>query len=533
MSGLAARMLCGFGVVGAGLCSPAEAQRLELVPFADIRQVGQASLNGGNSDDVTYTEVSTGIAARTNTRRIVASLGYRFSYRVSEAGPSNNQTQHNGEGRFQMEVLKDILSLDAGVLATQSRVDAGGASPQFSSASNSNLTQTYAVYIQPTTRHRIGELNLLGSYRFGYVTNEGSSGNPVGPPTDRFNSSRNQLGSVQMGMGIGALPFEWALSGQYQLEDASQLDQRFRSFSTALDIKQPIAGAFALAASVGYDNNRQMSRDAMLDPLTGIPVTDDKGRFITDKSQPRKLIYEQDGFVADAGVIWRPSQHTRVEARMGRRYGSLTYSGLIEMRPGDRSTINVIVSDRLNSFGRSVTGGLASAPAQLDLGNNDPQTSFQTCLFGVSGNGSCLGGALGQASATSYRDRTVTAIFTRKLRRLSLTMGAGYTRRTYIDDPDEVFSLDGVVDQLFYLQGNGSLVMARDAGLSFAFSANWFKNGQAGVGDVMSWSVNGTYYRLLGRGLRAEASLGLESSKRDGFTADMLGRAQLGVHYDF
>jgi hypothetical protein len=53
------------------------------------------------------------------------------------------------------------------------------------------------------------------------------------------------------------------------------------------------------------------------------------------------------------------------------------------------------------------------------------------------------------------------------------------------------------------------------------------------VGDVLSYSVNGTYYRILGRGLRAEASLGLESSKQEGLTADILGRAQLGVHYDF
>lgn len=533
MSRLGAKILCGFGVAGAGVCGPAWAQRLELVPFAEITQVGQASLSGGATDSVTYTDMSSGLVMRTNTRRIVASLGYRASYRIAEAGPNQKSFQQNGEGRFQMEVFKNILSLDAGVLATQSRVDAGGSSQQFNSVSNNNLTQTYAFYAQPTTRHHFGDLNVIGSYRYGYVINEGKTQAVVGPPTNRFDSSMSHTASLQTGMGIGTLPFEWGLSTQYQLENTNQLDQRFRNYNASLEVKQPIGDTVAAVASAGYESNHQAQDEALVDTVTGIPVTDKDGRFLSDKSKPRKLIYEQDGFIADAGVIWRPSRRTRVEARVGRRYGGLTYSGLVEMKPDDRSTLNIAVTDRINSFGRAVTGGLAGAPAQLDFSGNDPQTAYQTCLFGVSGNGSCIGGALGQAAASSYRDRSVTAIYSHTMRRLSFNFGGGYTRRTYIDDPTAPFSMDGIVDQLFYLQGAGSVAMARDSGLSFALSANLFKNGQAGVGDVISYSLSSSYYRLLGRGLRADASLGLESSKRDGFKADMSGRAQLGVHYDF
>jgi len=534
MSGFAARMMCGVGMATAGIFSPAAAQRLQLVPFADIRQIGQASLSGGNNDNVTYTDVSTGLAAQTNTRRIVASLGYRFSYRIPEAGRGETSVLHNGEGRLQMQVIKEMLSLDAGVLATQSRVDAGGASPQFNSIDNRNLTQTYAVYVQPTTRHHFGEVDVIGSYRYGFVKNEGRDLSPTpAPQTNRFDNSRNQMGSLQIGMGIGELPFEWNLSSQYQREDASQLDQLYRSYNVALAFKVPVADAFAAVGSFGYESNEQSSRPVIRDPLTGAPVTDSKGRFATDKTQPRTISYDQSGLIADAGVVWRPSRRTRLEARVGRRYGGLSYSGLLEMQPGDRSTLNVVATDRINSFGRSITGGLANAPALLQFSGNDPQSSFQTCLFGLSGNGSCLGGALGQATGLAYRDRSITAIFSRRMRKLSINVGGGYTRRTYIDDPTQLVSLSGVVDQLFYLQGSGSLVMARDSGISFAFSANMFKNGQVGVGDVVSYSTNGSYYRLLGRGLRAEASLGLESSKQEGSPADLLGRAQLGVHYDF
>lgn len=533
MSRFAARILLGFGLLGTGLSSPAWAQRLELVPFADIRQTGIATLKGDRDDSVTYTELSTGLAARTNTRRIVASLGYVFSYRIAEAGRNEKSSQHNGEGRVQIELIKNMLTIEGGGLATQSRVDAGGASQQFANVSNNNLTQTYSGYIQPVTRHHVGDLDLTASYRFGYVKNEGRSPNALGVPTDRFDSSTNQTGLLQAGMGIGALPFEWTLSGQYQREDASALDQKFLSYTATLQVKVPIADTVAFVASSGYETNRQSTAQELIDPLTGVPVIDSSGRFVADPTKPRVLTYDQEGLIGDAGVIWRPSRRTRLEARVGRRYGGLTYSGLLEMQPDEQTTLNVIVSDRLNSFGRSVTNGLASAPVQLDFNNNDPQTAYQTCLFGVRGNGTCLGGALGQAAATSYRDRSLTAIYTHRLKRLSISLGGGYTRRTYIDDPNSLFSLDGVVDQLFYMQGSGTLAMSRDAGLSFAFSANWFKNGQVGVGDVISYSVNTTYYRLLFRNLRAEASLGLESSKQDGSTADMSGRAQLGVHYDF
>ena len=200
MSSFAARILLGFAMVGTGMCSPAFAQRLDLVPFADIRQTGLMSLkgdgnaNGAGNDNVTYTEVDVGFAARKNTRRIVASLAYRFSYRIAEAGRNERSTQHNGEGRIQMEVIEDALTMDAGVLATQSRVNAGGAAPQLNTLDTSNLTQTYSTYIQPTTRHHIGDLNMVGSYRIGFVTNQGKTPTTVGPPTQPFRSQHKPAG---------------------------------------------------------------------------------------------------------------------------------------------------------------------------------------------------------------------------------------------------------------------------------------------------------------------------------------------------
>ena len=124
-----------------------------------------------------------------------------------------------------------------------------------------------------------------------------------------------------------------------------------------------MADTVALIANGGYEANEQSSREVLIDATTGLPVTDSNGGFVGDKSKPRKLTYDQKGLTASVGVIWRPSHRTRLEARVGRRYGGLSYSGLLEMQPSDKTTLNVIVSDRINSFGRAVTSGLASPGA--------------------------------------------------------------------------------------------------------------------------------------------------------------------------
>ena len=94
-------------------------------------------------------------------------------------------------------------------------------------------------------------------------------------------------------------------------------------------------------------------------------------------------------------------------------------------------------------------------------------------------------------------------------------------------------TLSGVVDQSFF--GNVALGtrLTRTSGVSFSFSGNLFKNGQVGASDVIAGSFNSNYYRSIGRSIQLNANLAVDASKQDGTTADISGRARLGLQYKF
>ena len=76
-------------------------------------------------------------------------------------------------------------------------------------------------------------------------------------------------------------------------------------------------------------------------------------------------------------------------------------------------------------------------------------------------------------------------------------------------------------------------ILTRKSGISFSFRGSLFKNGQVGQPDVKSGSFSTNYYRTFGRGIRLQANMTVDASKQDGITADVSGRAQLGLQYQF
>ena len=91
-------------------------------------------------------------------------------------------------------------------------------------------------------------------------------------------------------------------------------------------------------------------------------MVDSRGRFVTDPASPRRIAYDFDGIFWDAGVIWRPSRRTFLEARVGRRYDSMSYTGSLSYQMGSGSGIQVGVYDSVQTFGQQVNGTLASLP---------------------------------------------------------------------------------------------------------------------------------------------------------------------------
>ncbi len=529
------RSLVCLGIAGAGISAPALADRPKIDPFISIDQFTEQQLNG-DGDSVTYSEVSAGVQAEFKTRRIVSTVSYRFAQRIPEAGDSRRDVSHDGVARVRIELVKDLLSLDAGAIATHTRVDAGGAAPQFNSPNAANLTQVYAAYASPSLAHAFGEANVAASYRYGYVVTDGSSAAPAAgvPRADRFESSMSHQADLSLGMKRSSLPFDWTVRGQYQQERASQLARHYETINGSAEVVLPVTGTIAVVASGGYEKTQTSERKALLD-ANGAPVLTGKGGFVVDPTSPRTLTYDVSGFIGDGGVIWRPSHHTRLEARAGYRYGGFTTSGIFEYQPSARSGLTLIVFDRIDSFGRGITDGLAASSPSFDPTSvNGATNPYQTCLFGKEkGTGSCIRGSLSSASASTYRSRGANFIYSYQLRRTALSVSAGYTRRTYIDDPNAPVSLDGVVDEAWYFQGSIGRQLTPDSGINFAFSGDLFKNGQAGAPDVTSVALNGAYFRTFGKGLRAQALVGIEASKQDGVATDVSGRAQLGMRYQF
>lgn len=535
MRKLLSRTLQGL-LVGGAACSAAHADRPQIGAFFDIQQVADAQLHGPGADDVTYTEVAGNLAAQITNRRITLSGTYRLSYRIPEMGEIEKSLNQDGLLRFNALVIDEWLNIGGGAIITRSRVDPSGAAPASNVGNGKNLAQTYSSYLEPTIAHRIGDFQLGLTYRYAYTKNEGSQQVfSVGPPVNRFDSSKSQTVQSRIGMENSSLPFDWTLVSDYRHENTTNQAEHFRGINAIGEIKWPIARTVALVASGGYEKTRISQREALLDPITGIPVLGDDGRFIVDPASPRVLTYDMAGLVGDAGIIWRPTRRTRLEARAGYRYGGLTFSGLLETKPSDRTGLTVIVTDRVESFGQGVSNNLAGSPAGLDLSQSlDPNSSYQDCLFGKqAGTGRCLGGTLGQAAASSYRERAANVIFTRAMRQWSVTGSVGYTRRTYFDDPNSPVSLAGIVDQSFFGNLGIQTQLSRVSGVSFSFAGNLFKNGQVGAADVVSGSASANYYRSFGRGIQLQALVAVDASKQDGITADVSGRAQLGLNYRF
>lgn len=536
MSSVTSRMLLGLFVGGAA-CGAARADRPEIGAFIDTQQVAETQLHGPGEDDVTYTEVSGTLTAQIKNRRIVASGTYRLSYRMPEAGDVGKSFNQDGLMRLQANVIDEWLTMETGAIVTRSRVDATGAAPQFNFGDPKNLAQTYSAFAQPTISHRLGDLGLGLSYRYAYTQNETTQDAPTtsGPINDRFDSSKTQRVTLDLGMDPGALPFGWKVASEYRHENTTNLAEHFRSFNMIGEVRVPLADKpIALVASGGYEQIRTSERSALLDPVTGLPVRGKGGRFVVDPASPRLLTYDVSGLVANAGVIWKPSRRTRMEARVGRRYGDLSVTGLVELRPNERSGLTFIVSDRVESFGQGISDGLAGTPPAIDVSQVDPASPYQQCVFGkTKGSGQCLNGALGQASASSYRERAANIIFVRSMRIWTFSGSLGYSRRDYIDNPNSPVSLDGVVDESFFGNMTFGRPLSRTSGLSFSFSGNLFKNGQVGAADVMSGSFSTNYYQSFGRGIRMQASVAVDGSKQDGTATDVSGRARLGLQYRF
>mgnify|MGYP003145079833 FL=1 len=520
-----------------GLVAPvaeARERKADIAPYIEIQQVLVADVKDG-SDVLTYTSVAAGIDSSVRTRGAEAQVNLRYERRFFYQDNLGDDDIVTGLARGAVQVVPNVLSLEAGGIATRSRIDLRGEAPSNTVGNIDNVTQVYSVYAGPNLSTRVGDLDVNANYRVGYTKVENKSTGTLPPgqlPIDVFDDSVSHSASASVGMQPGDLPFGWSVSGAWEREDGGQLDQRFEGKYVRADVTVPVSSNLALVGGVGYEDIEISERDAVRD-INGNPVIGDDGRLVTDESSPRQLSYDQDGIIWDAGVLWRPSRRTSLEARVGQRYGSETYFGSFGYQPNQNTALNISVYDTVSGFGNLLNDNLANLGTSFSSTRNPLSGELNGCAFGQTSS-LCFNDVLQSAASSSFRARGVNGQYTYTTGAWNAGLGVGYARRRYFASQlGAVSAVDGLVDENYY----ANLSIGRQLDTYSSFDANVYANlldsGFANAPNVLGIGANAAYYRQILPGLQGTAAVGLDSFQQDGFDSEITASALLGLRYDF
>ncbi|MGS1017621.1 hypothetical protein [Allosphingosinicella humi] len=516
LSGVAAFLLA---FIACGTATPAMAAKTEILPYIELQQVVTAELDNGG-DVLTYTAVAAGVDGRVRTRRVEAQISYRYERRIAWDKDLADNDVHSGLAQARIQVVPNALSLDAGALAARSRTDGSGPAFAFAGVDDARAAEVYSLYAGPTLSTRVGPLSVGAAYRLGYVHVDDNvrlaGADPAGRLVlDRFDSSVSHDFTASIGMGPGELPFGWTLGGGYVREDLNRLDQRFEGGYVRGDVVVPVGPTLALTGGVGYEDMEASQRDILRD-ANGLPVLTTGGRLIADKTKPRLLAYDQSGLIWDVGVIWRPSRHTELQARGGRRYGGTTVTGSFEHKFNSRDAVRAEIYDGVSSFGRVLVDDLSGLPTNFEVNHNPLGQNvggIGGCVFGEeAGTGVCFDNALQSIGTSNFRMRGANILFSGRRGPWSFGLGANYVHRNYLA-PRLVpggFSLDDVTDENISVGAHLGRALSRTSHLGLDAHATWYDSGIAGTSDAFGAGVSASYYRtFLFDRLRGQAAIGL------------------------
>ncbi len=512
----------------------AQKRQVQVTPYLEVSQAFFADLKNGG-DVLTYTTITSGVDASVRTQRTEVQVNYRYDYRYSWNRNQGDQQVHSGIARARQIVVPNLLSLEAGAIATRTRVDIRGAAPNTLIGNPNNVTQLYSVYAGPSLATNFGELQVGANYRFGYTKVESRNRGVLAagqPLLDVFDSSTSHVATATVGMGTGTLPFAWTVSGGYEREDAKQLDQRFESKFVRGDVTVPVTETIAAVGGVGYEDIEASQRDALRD-VNGAPVLDGNGRFQTDPNSPRQLSFDQSGLIWDTGVVWKPSRRTQAEFRVGRRYGSMTYTGSLSYQINEAMAFQAGLYDGVQTFGRQLNQSLAALPTQFTVARNPFGNQVAGCIYSVAGNGGCLDAALQSVATGTYRSRGLNAVLSYQRGPMRAGIGGGYAQRKFFAPNSAFFSTNGVSDQSYYLQAFIARQLDEISSIEASVYANLFNSGILGAPNVIGTGATAAYYRRFGSRFTGSAALGLYSSRVDNVGSSLTGSALLGAKYEF
>ncbi len=510
---------------------------VKVEPYIEVSQIAVAELSPGD-DVVTFTQLAAGVDASITGRRNGASVSLRVEQNIGYGDNAQDSTTVSGLARGYTTIVPNALTLEAGGLAATTRVDGNGASTLNPLVNEDTESNIYSAYAGPTLSTQMGDVAVNANYRIGYTRVEAPDALVTAPgadPIDVFDDSVSQSAKVHLGTKPGEpLPIGVGVGAGWNQEDISNLDQRVRDAYVRGDVQVPLGETLALVAGIGYEDVEVSSRDAVVDPVTGLPVLGDDGRLVTDKSQDRQIAYDVSGLIWDAGIIWRPSSRTSFQASVGRRYDSTTYYGNLAWAPSKRESLNVSVYDTVSGFGGQLNTALANLPTEFSAGRNSLTGDLGGCVSGPDGAG-CLGGVLGSVRSSVFRSRGVAGSYSVSAGRLSAGIGLGYDRRRFIAAPGTILgSADGRSDESYYVAAFLSGEIDRNSSFTTNLYGNRLESGFDLAGDVTTVGGSAAYNRSITGRLSARAALAVdhimtEASPED-FTA---ASALIGLRYGF
>lgn len=190
--------------------SPANAQEgqqrnVRVQPYIEVNQVLSAELTPGD-EVVTYTQVAAGVDLNAQGRNSGASVSVRYERNIGYGDRVDTDTV-SGIARGYLAVVPRTLTIEAGGLASRTRVDGTGAVSPNPLVSEDAESQIYSLYAGPSLSTRVGPVKVDGIARIGY--NRLETVNAIidanGDPVDAFDDSVTYNGQVRVGTRAGDL----------------------------------------------------------------------------------------------------------------------------------------------------------------------------------------------------------------------------------------------------------------------------------------------------------------------------------------
>lgn len=513
---------------------PHRSGRITVQPYIEAAQVLNAELSPGN-ETLTYTRLAAGVDAGIDGRNTKGALSLRYEHRFGW-GDASDSDVISGIARVSAAIVPQTLAFEAGALATHARTNGDGGAVFGSLVDDFGSTDIYSIYAGPALRTHFDDLEVTANYRFGYTRVEDNDASLLGldgDGADIFDESTVHTANARAGFAPDTiLPIGIGVGGGIYREDISNLDQRIDDRTVRADVTVPVSPTLAFIGGVGYEDVEISSRDALRDS-GGNPVVSN-GRYVTDKSAPRRLAYDVDGFIWDVGVLWRPSPRTSLEAHLGRRYGATTVYGAFNWQTTRRSQLNISVYDNVAGFGGQLNRSIEALPTEFTANRNPISGDLFTCVGSKTQGAACLDNVLGSLRSATFRARGVAATYSMNLGRVSTGVGLGYDRRKFLAAQGTILaSADGLTDENYWLAAYLNYAFGDGSSLDSSVRVNWFDSGFDLAGDLTSLSATTAYSRILADRLSGHVAVGLDGVSREQLRDLWIASALVGLRYNF